>query len=103
MYVLSRLRRQRQLQEQALLQELTQAVLDGKVEIIKEKLSNGVSVDYEHGLLLRKAATCGHLAIVELLLDKGANINAHDSLDCGDALFEAIRCGHEKVVNLLIL
>ena len=52
-----------------------------------------------------KAATGGHRNIVELLLDKGADIESMDYLFTGvgsTTLFEAVRMGHKDVVELLL-
>ncbi|KAJ5725832.1 ankyrin repeat-containing domain protein [Penicillium malachiteum] len=43
----------------------------------------------------------GHVAIVELLLQKGAKIEVRDKTDCTPISW-AVRMGHEAVVNLLI-
>ena len=47
------------------------------------------------------AAENGHLEVVKLLLDKGANIDAQDNAD-STALIEASIAGHKAVVKLLL-
>jgi hypothetical protein len=47
------------------------------------------------------AVKYSHCAIVELLLDKGANVNAH-SRCYGNALYAALYTGNYKVLKRLI-
>ena len=47
------------------------------------------------------ASQNGHLEIVKLLIEKGANINAQDD-DDWTALMDASRKGHLEIVKLLI-
>ena len=51
--------------------------------------------------LLSIAATRGARAVVQVLLDRGADVNAQDRND-GNALYAASVRGHEKVVQLLL-
>jgi hypothetical protein len=57
------------------------------------------------GTALLSAAWQGHLTVVEMLLDRGASINAKDSspFRCGwTVLMVAARCGHRKMVEMLL-
>jgi hypothetical protein len=54
------------------------------------------------GSALHAAASEGHDRIVQLLLEKDANVNADDSYRYGSALRDAAFCGHESIVQLLL-
>ncbi|KAI3339128.1 hypothetical protein F4824DRAFT_508504 [Ustulina deusta] len=70
------------------------------VEQLLEKIYNSELQRY--GLTaLTHAARQGHKAVVQLLLDRGANINASNWVN-NTALIEAAREGHEAVVQLLL-
>ncbi|KAJ4175619.1 hypothetical protein NW767_015723, partial [Fusarium falciforme] len=56
--------------------------------------------DGEYGNALQAASSRGHLEVVKLLLDKGADINAQGG-DYGNALQAASEEGHLEVVQLL--
>lgn len=49
---------------------------------------------------LHYAARLGYLKVVELLIAKGANVNARN-LDGNTPLYEAVECGHKEIVELL--
>ncbi|KAA0145852.1 hypothetical protein FNF31_07940 [Cafeteria roenbergensis] len=53
------------------------------------------------GTALVRAACGGHKDTVELLLDRGANLEAKDFFD-GTALVQAARGGHKDTVELLL-
>jgi ankyrin repeat protein len=52
------------------------------------------------GTALMRAAFDGHKEVVELLLEKGADVNAKDK-DGGTALMIAYVKGHKEIVKLL--
>ncbi|KAJ7269782.1 ankyrin repeat-containing domain protein [Mycena rebaudengoi] len=70
---------------------------EGYVEGVCALLENGVTM----GRVLQSAAFGGHVAMVRLLLEKGANIDLHDA-ECATALHIASRKGHIEIVRLLL-
>ena len=69
-----------------------------------ESLSNATNAMQKFNLYkyaLHAAAAYGHEEVVQLLLDTGADVNAHDKLS-DTALNVASRKGYEKVVHLLL-
>ncbi|KAF8817312.1 hypothetical protein BYT27DRAFT_6865538, partial [Phlegmacium glaucopus] len=54
------------------------------------------------GSALQAASSEGHEAIVKLLLEKGANVNAQEGEEFGSALRAASSRGHEAIVKLLL-
>ena len=72
---------------------LIQACEDGHIAIARYALDNGADV---HGRALYLASMNGHVEIVKLLLEYGANVRA-----CGDALYWARENGHAEVVKIL--
>jgi ankyrin repeat protein len=55
----------------------------------------------EYGNALQAAVTNGHEALVRLLIDRGADINAHGG-KYGNALQAAAYTGHETLFRVLI-
>ena len=56
-----------------------QATIDGKIALIRRELSNGANVNQKNEdgcTLLHLAVQSGHKRIVELLIAKGADVNA---------------------------
>jgi uncharacterized protein len=84
---------------------LREAVLSNDVELARLRLDEGASVDtggfmYD-GPLLMIAAELGHIEIVNLLLDRGANIELPD--DCNKATLQAAaQYGQLEVVRCLL-
>ena len=84
--------------------ELLRAVDRGDLESAKKWLKKGANVNAVEKnwgqTPLHKAARKGHKDIVELLIAKGANVNAADKY--GETpLFWAARNGHKDVAELL--
>lgn len=52
--------------------------------------------------VLQEAASQGFIEVIQLLVDKGVNINACNDEKKGDALFRASWMGHALVVNFLL-
>jgi uncharacterized protein len=84
---------------------LFDAVLLGDVELACARLDEGEDVNTGegsyHGPVLKIAAELGHLGVVELLLDRGAKIEATDDLG-QRPLLSAARYGRTDVVRLLL-
>jgi ankyrin repeat protein len=84
---------------------LREAVLLNDVELARARLDGGADVDTGegtyHGPLLKVAAELGYLEIVDLLLDRGADIEATDDLG-QKALLSAARFGRSEVVRRLL-
>jgi hypothetical protein len=84
---------------------LREAVLLNDVEVARSRLDEGADVDTRegtyHGPLLKIGAELGYLEIVDLLLDRGANIEATDDLGQW-ALLKAARFGRTEVVRRLL-
>jgi poly(3-hydroxybutyrate) depolymerase len=86
-----------------------EAAAEGNIKRVKQHLVEGVDVNakFKDGWTpLHMAAEGGHREIVDLLIAKGADINA--TAGAGDGvgwtpLHEAAEEGHKKVVELLIL
>ncbi|KAJ7269786.1 ankyrin repeat-containing domain protein [Mycena rebaudengoi] len=70
---------------------------EGYVEGVCALLENGADM----GAALQSAASGGHVAMVRLLLDKGANIDLHDA-NCATALHIASRARRIEIVRLLL-
>lgn len=78
---------------------------DDDLAAIEQHLASGVAVDAldpnRGGTALMWAAVAGRVAAVELLIKRGADVNAAGS-DGGTALHAAAFLGHEKTVDALI-
>jgi uncharacterized protein len=84
---------------------LREAVLLNDVDLARTRLDEGADVDTGEGTyngpLLKIAAELGHLDVVDLLLDRRANIEATDDLG-QRALMSAARYGRTEVVRHLL-
>jgi cytohesin len=82
-----------------------EAAATGNIEAVKQHLAAGTDVNARHksgGLTpLHFAAYYGHEEIVELLITKGANVNAKEEKGWTPLHFAAYY-GHEEIVELLI-
>ena len=81
------------------------AARQGKVEVVKRQLALGVSPNnnwsrYANTPLI-KAAESGRIKVVELLLEKGADVNKHN--EGGETpLHYATKHGHAEVMKILL-
>jgi ankyrin repeat protein len=86
-------------------QLLDAASRDGNLEKVKKLLELKPNVNYEnrcfHTTALSYAASWGHSAIVEILLDHGADVD-HVSHEGDIPLIKAARSGHLKTVEILL-
>ncbi len=94
---------QRSIDENMLLSFL-KAADSGGVEVIRGML-DGMFYPDERGYMGRTAlliaSRAGHLAVVKLLLDRGANINVFDSLK-QTALHKAMEQQHQDIIDELL-
>jgi ankyrin repeat protein len=84
---------------------LIDAVLAKNIELVRKFLDEGGDVNEGewsyNGPLLMEAARYGHVEVVDLLLDRGAKIEATDDLN-QTALMAAAEYGQSDVVRLLL-
>ncbi len=86
-------------------QEVVEAVLAGKIEIVEKALEQGYKVDARapgNRTALMFAASGPNAKAVKLLLDSGAKINMADSNEHFTALMWAAAEGQAEVVKLLL-
>ena len=81
-----------------------QAARTGNIKAVKQHLAAGTDVNvkggFDKGTPLHSVTRHGHKEIAELLIDKGADVNAKD--EHGEApLLYAILNGHKELANLL--
>ncbi|KAJ3044591.1 hypothetical protein HDV00_001517 [Rhizophlyctis rosea] len=81
-------------------QLLKMAVGRKDLKTVKVCLDVGADVNMNEGEVLRAAAQTGNVALVTLLLDRGAKVNAKGQ--DGTALGVAAKWGHTEVVRLLV-
>ncbi|KAK3879252.1 hypothetical protein Pcinc_016163 [Petrolisthes cinctipes] len=85
-------------------QQLMPTVETGDVDVLVEWLDWGLSPDTKgnlHWSILHHACARGHLNIVSLLIERGANVNAEDS-NRTSPLHTACFYGHQRIVQLLL-
>lgn len=83
---------------------LVMSAVDGNIEAVKLFLAAGYSPDSEDGgsPAIVRAATFGHPAIVRLLMDAGADINAVDEANTTALMRLAEKCAATETLRLLI-
>ena len=83
---------------------IQEAVQLNDIEIVRERLDEGANVntwrDEYFGPILKIAARLGHLEIVELLIERGADLEAMD--DLGGRPLMAPQSGQTQVVKMLL-
>lgn len=82
-----------------------QAALDGNVKRIRSLLDKGGDPDAQDSsgyTALHYASRSGHKDVCQLLLEKGADVNAQTRSGKVSSLHRAAYAGHIKVVKLLI-
>lgn len=72
---------------------------NGNLEKIAALIEAGC--DIHQGIPLLPAVTSGNLEIVKLLVEAGINVNKFDTDDEETALFRAMFCGHQHIVEYL--
>ena len=81
------------------------AAVDGDYEAIKTAIDSGIDVNAKGGFFGRTAlssvAHLGHMKIAELLISRGAEVDAKDSFRA-TPLHRASREGHKNISELLI-
>ncbi|KAH0006078.1 Pfs, NACHT and ankyrin domain protein, partial [Aureobasidium melanogenum] len=77
---------------------LQAASRDDHESIVQLLLDRGADVNIGDGAALYEAVSQGYHKIVQLLLDRGADVNIRDNA----ALREASRLGHETIIQLLL-
>ena len=82
-----------------------EAVINRDIEAVKQHLAAGTNVDEKDGVgwtPLHYAAVEGNKEVVELLITKGADVNAKDDQSGETPLHFAAFSGHKEIVELLI-
>ena len=78
---------------------------DGNIEAVKQQLANGTDVNAQNGPVgrtpLHEAALRGHKEVVELVIDKDADVNAKN-WEGGTPLHYAALTGRKEIAELLI-
>jgi ankyrin repeat protein len=84
--------------------QLATGAINGDLQMMKSALASGADVNGEWMLNspLAWAVEHNHVGAVTLLLEKGANVNAHFGLPNRTALQQAAEAGHVEIVSTLI-
>lgn len=83
----------------------TDALRNGKTQVVKKYLDNGSATANEKSFAwsaLQMAADKGHLEVVKLLVEKGAEIDYRHPVNKMTALHLAAYSGHDDVVKYLL-
>lgn len=83
----------------------TDALRNGKTQVVKKYLDNGSATANEKSFAwsaLQMAADKGHLGVVKLLVEKGAEIDYRHPVNKMTALHLAAYSGHDDVVKYLL-
>jgi ankyrin repeat protein len=83
----------------------TDALRTGKVQVVKKFLDNGSATANEKSFAwsaLQMAADKGHLDVVKLLVEKGAELDYRHPVNKMTALHLAAYSGHDDVVKYLL-
>ncbi|KAJ4857717.1 ankyrin repeats (3 copies) domain-containing protein [Trichoderma breve] len=85
---------------------LTASAFDGTIDILKLLLDHGADPNDPRGWAIQTAAAEGHYSVVEELLRRGANVNAHtpnnERFPEGTAIQAACESGRVDIVKLLL-
>jgi ankyrin repeat protein len=90
--------------EEVVVEAIHRAAREGAVDMVAGMLEEDprlLSLMYDGDTLLTTAAVCGHVALVRLLLDRGAEINQANEYGA-TALNAAVRRDHEELVSILL-
>ena len=86
--------------------DLLGAARDGNIQRVEEILGNDDTdvddTDKDGATALILASISGHLAIVQLLINLGANLNHQDKVNRWTSLMQATFYSHNSIVSLLI-
>ena len=85
--------------------QIHDAAASGDIEQVKELLASGTDMDEVDGkqrTALHHAARRGHVAIVELLIERGADVNPREAISGHTPLHLAERWGHEDAAAVLV-